>query len=112
MPNNMHGPPTPAGYEPEPPIDADALAVLAGRGHEKYTLMRDRLGVEPMELIRQMKHGGYRHKSKRGAPGVLVRRHGEPVPDRMSFREIAPLLSDRSGVEVTYETVRRWWEAV
>jgi hypothetical protein len=74
--------------------------------------MRERLGVEPLELIRVMKHGGYRFKCKRGYPGVLVIHRGSPVPERMSFRQIAPLLSVMSGVQVTYETVRRWWEAV
>lgn len=117
MPDNAHDPPAeptaPRGYQPEPPIPAAALAPLRGRGHEKYALMTARLNAEPLEVIRTMKHGGHRYKSKRGYPGVLVLdRRGDPVPDRMSFRQIAPILSVRTGVEVTYETVRRWWEAV
>lgn len=117
MPDNAHDPPAdlaaPRGYQPEPPIPAAALAPLRGAGHEKYALMTARLNAEPLEVIRTMKHGGHRYKSKRGYPGVLVTdRDGNPVPDRMSFRQIAPILSARTGVEVTYETVRRWWEAV
>jgi hypothetical protein len=120
MPDNAHDPPvTPPAdplasgvYQPEPPIPAELLEPLRGHGHEKYALMKDRLGSEPLEVIRLMKHGGFRYKSKRGYPGVLVKRHGDPVPDRMSFRQIAPILSEKTGVEVTYETIRRWWELV
>ncbi len=117
MPDTAHDPPvlpvTPRGYQPEPEIPREALAVLNGRGHEKYALMRSRLNAEPLEVVRQMKHGGYRYKSKRGMPGVLVLdRDSNPVADRMSFRQIAPILSALTGVEVTYETIRRWWEAV
>jgi hypothetical protein len=43
---------------------------------------------------------------------LVLDRDSNPVPDRMSFRQIAPILSAMTGVEVTYETVRRWWEAV
>lgn len=123
MSENAHDPPVQAprllgratilpGYELEPPFTDEQLAALHVPRHATYTLMRDRLGVEPLELIRAMKHGGYRFKSKRGYPGTLVIRRGDPVPERMSFRQIAPLLSGMSGVQVTYETVRRWWEAV
>lgn len=120
MSDNTHDPPfdqterpaAPRGYEPEPPIPDEALAVLRVAGHEKYHLIRDRLGKEPLEVIREMKHGGYRFKSKRGYPGVLVMHRGDPVPERMSFRQIAPILAGASGVQVTYETIRRWWEAV
>lgn len=114
MPDNAHDPPAgPRDYQPEPPIPNEALAPLRGPGHEKYALMTARLHAEPLEVIRTMKHGGYRFKSRRGQPGVLVlNRDGDPVPDRMSFRQIAPILSAMTGVEVTYETVRRWWEAV
>jgi hypothetical protein len=114
MPDNAHDPPAgPRNYQPEPPIPSEALAPLRGPGHEKYALMTARLNAEPLEVVRTMKHGGFRFKSKRGYPGVLVLdRDGNPVPDRMSFRQIAPILSASTGVEVTYETVRRWWEAV
>jgi hypothetical protein len=123
MSENAHDPPTQAprflgratlltGYELEEPFTSEQLAALHVPRHATYTLMRDRLGAEPLELIRAMKHGGYRFKSKRGYPGTLVTRQGDPVPERMSFRQIAPLLSTMSGVQVTYETVRRWWEAV
>lgn len=114
MPDNAHDPPvSPRDYQPEPPIPRELLGPLRGPGHEKYALMLARLGAEPLEVIRTMKHGGYRFKSRRGYPGVLVlNRDGDPVPDRMSFRQIAPILSAMTGVEVTYETVRRWWEAV
>jgi hypothetical protein len=117
MSDNTHDPPfapvTPRGYQPEPPIPSEALAPLRGRGHEKYSLMKARLNAEPLEVIRTMKHGGHRYKSKRGYPGVLVLdRDGNPVPDRMSFRQIAPILAALTGVEVTYETIRRWWEDV
>ena len=113
MSENAHDPPTnPPAYQPEPPIPEDRLAVLHVQRHATYALMRAKLGSEPLELIRTMKHGGWRHKSKRGYPGVLVTdRQGHPVPERMSFRQIAPILSELSGVQVTYETVRRWWEA-
>jgi hypothetical protein len=95
----------------DPPIGPERLAVLAG--HEKYLRMRDRIGREPLELIREMKHGGYRFKCRRGMLGVLaLDRNHNPIPERMSFRQIAPILTGMSGVEVTYETVRRWWEAV
>lgn len=95
----------------DPPIEPERLAVLDG--HEKYLRMRDRIVREPLDLIREMKHGGYRFKCRRGMPGVFVRdRDHNRVPERMSFRQIAPILTEMSGVEVTYETVRRWWEAV
>lgn len=105
-----HDPP----HQPEPPITDEQLAVLHVQRHATYALMRNQLkGAEPLELIRTMKHGGYRFKCKRGYPGVLVLdKQGNPVPERMSFRQIAPILSTMSGVQVTYETVRRWWEAV
>lgn len=116
MTDNTHGPPAtspPPGPMKidEPPITPEQLAALAG--HEKYLRMRDRIGREPLDLIREMKHGGYRYKCRRGMPGVLVLdRAGNPVPERMSFRQIAPILTGMSGVGATYETVRRWWEAV
>lgn len=116
MTDNTHGPPVNQALPgpmkiDEPPIPLEQLALLGG--HEKYQRMRDRLGVEPLDLIRQMKHGGYRFKCRRGMPGVLVLdRAGDPVPERMSFRQVAPVLTAMSGVEVTYETVRRWWETV
>ncbi len=114
MSQNAHDPPaTPVTYQQEPPIPEDRLAVLHVPRHATYALMRSRLNREPLEWIRLMKHGGYRYKCKRGYPGVLVLdREGNPVPERMSFRQIAPILSALSGVMVTYETVRRWWEAV
>lgn len=107
----------------DPPFDPDSLKIsidlpperlaqLSGVGFEKYVLMRERLGgQEPLKFIAVMRRGGYRYKSKRGAPGVLVLdRDGSPVPDLMSFRQIAPIMEKWSGVPVTYETVRRWWE--
>lgn len=119
MSTNAHDPPAtgpvdPIAYQHEPPFTDEQLAALHVARHATYALMKDRLhGVEPLELIRVMKHGGYRFKSKRGYPGVLVTsKGGDPVPERMSFRQIAPILSAQSGVQVTYETVRRWWEAV
>lgn len=118
MPENAHDPPTHIpvnvlpGYVPEAPFTAEQLAALRVPRHATYALMRAQLGTEPMELIRLMKHGGFRFKCKRGYPGTLSIRYGSPVPERMSFRKIAPLLSSMSGVQVTYETVRRWWEAV
>lgn len=121
MSENAHDPPVYLpeafalpGYRPETPFTAEQLAVLHVPRHATYALMRNRLGgLEPLEAIRVMKHGGFRFKCKRGYPGVLVTdRAGHPVPERMSFRQIAPVLSTMSGVQVTYETVRRWWEAV
>ena len=121
MTNTMHDPPGRSlgsmpllsDYQPEEPFTNSQLAVLHVPRHATYTLMRERLGgVEPLELIRAMKRGGYRYKCKRGYPGVLAIRWGSPQPERMSFRQIAPVLSTMSGVQVTYETVRRWWEAV
>lgn len=111
----------------DPPIPADRLAPLNGRGHEKYRLMRAELSavlskikmkpthlVEPIELIRYMKHGHYRNKTRRGYPDRIVFKDDgvTPVGDRMSFREIAAELTTLTGVEVAYETVRRWWEIV
>jgi len=97
----------------DPPVPPERLAVLHGPDHVKYPLMKARLGREPIELIQEMKHGHYRFKSKRGQPGVLVYdRDGSPVGERMPFRQIAPVLASLSGVSVTYETVRRWYEAV
>jgi len=118
MPGNAHDPPATPPQEPgEVSAAAPAevrpdLTALRGRGFEKYAHVRTQLrGDEPIELIRLMKTGGYRFKSKRGKPGVLVVRRGEPVADWMSFRQIAPELERLTGVPVTYETVRRWWEA-
>lgn len=97
----------------EPPFTPEQLAKLSGPNHEKYQRMKDRLGREPLDLIREMKHGGYRFKTRRGMPGVLATtKGGAPVADRMSFRQIAPILTGMTGVQVTYETVRRWWETV
>lgn len=117
MSDNTHDPPFEQREHPlrldEPSIPPESLARLSGPNHEKYQRMRDRLAREPIELIREMKHGGYRFKTRRGMPGVLaIDKGGQPVPDRMSFRQIAPILTGMTGVPVTYETVRRWWETV
>lgn len=114
MSDTTHDPP--AGLSGLPidkiPLPPEQLARLSGPSFDKYTHMRDRLGVEPLAAIAWMRRGGYRYKSQRGKPGVLVMRRGEPVPDAMSFRQIAPILTELSGVPVTYETIRRWWEIV
>lgn len=91
-------------------IPADSLERLSGPGFEKYALMRAQLGEEPLRVIARMRGGGYRYKAVRGRPDRLVLHRRQPVPDLMSFRQIAPLLSAMTGVAVTYETVRRWWE--
>lgn len=118
MTDTTHDPPTipvPEGLRTfAVDLPADRLALLSGPGFEKYVLMRDRLGgKEPLALIALMKRGGFRFKSRRGMPGNLVLdKQGNAVPDLMSFREIAPYLSEMSGIPVTYETVRRWWDIV
>ncbi len=122
MTDTTHDPPAdlPVSIPPgaAPPVGAhvtispEGLAALRGPGFEKYELMRAKLGVDPIRTIAHMRSGGYRYKSRRGYPGVLVQdRAGEPVPDLMSFRQIAPVLSELTGVMVTYETIRRWWAA-
>lgn len=91
------------------PIDPARLAALRGPGFEKYLLMREKVGQEPIFLIQDMQQGRYQHKQVRGKPGVLRRgRDGKPIPDLMSFRQIAVALTEVTGVQVTYETIRRW----
>lgn len=119
MTDTTHDPPTipvPQGLDLRNftvDLPAEKLALLSGAGFEKYVLMRDRMGgKEPIAVVALMKNGGFRYKSKRGMPGTLVHRKGHPVPDLMSFRQIAPVLTELSGVPVTYETIRRWYDIV
>lgn len=107
MPDTTHDPPSSTAVQPDVRPDLDALRAV---GFEKYHLVKDRIGREPIALINEMRTGGYRYKCVRGKPGVLVMRRGEPVVDLMSFRQIAPELERLSQVQVSYETVRRWWD--
>ncbi len=118
MPDTAHDPPSdlprdPPGASsralPQPDLDA-----LRRPGFEKYTLIKDRLRREPITLIHEMMSGGYRYKSRRGKPGVLVLRRGqhgmEPVPELMPIRQVALELTRITDVAISYETVRRWWD--
>lgn len=110
MTDTTHDPPRNAPVQTTDllPITTEQIALLSGRGFEKYALMRERLGREPLHVIRGMKLGHHQYKQVRGAPGILRKHRGQPIPDRMSFRQIADALTAMSGVEVTYETIRRW----
>lgn len=55
---------------------------------DRYLAVRAILGLEPITLIEQMR------------------------VERMSFRSIADNLSVRSGLDVSFEAVRRWFRTV
>lgn len=109
MPDPTHDPPESQVNATPAPTAAAMAEIFTGRGFERYQLMRERLGYEPMILIYQMRTGGYRSRIHADGATVLDQ-DGLPVPDRMSFRDIAPELLALTGIEVTYETVRRWWD--
>lgn len=86
-----------------PPPGAD-LTQFSGPRFEKYSLMRDRLrphfgDPEPVRVIERMRLTTRTH-----------RRNGRELPLFVAFRLIAPELTRLTGVQVTYETLRRWWE--
>jgi len=95
MPDNAPDP-------PKPRLDA-----LRGPNFEKYALIAANLGVEPIEWITRRRLAGRIQVGSDGAP-VLV--DGKPARILLSFRDLAPELADASGVNVTYETLRRWWD--
>lgn len=92
----------------DPPVrlsrSAPDLTQFTGPRFEKYILIRDRLkphfsDPEPVHVIERM----------RLTTGTHVR-NGVTLPSFVAFRLIAPELTRLTGVQVTYETLRRWWE--
>lgn len=110
--NTTHDPPAAAGAATpsSAAIPAHLLAVFNEQGFEKYQLLRERLGEEPMQRIYDMVTGSYRNKRRRNDDPIMA--DGEPVPDYMSFRKVAQELERVAEVAISYETVRRWWYQV
>jgi hypothetical protein len=87
MPDNAPDPPKPR------------LEALRGPNFEKYALIRANLGIEPIEWITNRRLAGRSQLGGEDLPRILL-----------SFRDLAPELTRASGVTVTYETIRRWWD--
>lgn len=104
MSTPTHDPP--GAETPEKKVAPD-LSKFEGQRFEKYARMREKLGREPMALIAEMRLRG-RVRIRAGRP--MVDDKGAELIALPPFREIAPRLTERTGVPVTHETVRRWWE--
>jgi hypothetical protein len=69
--------------------------------------MSDRLGMEPMAYIASLRMAG-RVRHRAGKP--MLDDQGREMMALPSFRDIAPVVEQTTGVPVTHETIRRWWD--
>lgn len=93
-------------------LTAERAHLTASLGYRLLArALTEQLGpTEPLELVRDMANGRYRWRRRDGF--LMLDEHGQPLPDRMSFRAIATELERLTGEVVTYETLRRWWGRV
>jgi hypothetical protein len=75
----------------------------------QYSLVRDRIGREPIDFIAEHRLRGVPRTRNGRALTTGGDGTGEQLMTFPSFREIAPKLSDLSGVTISHEAVRRWW---
>lgn len=66
-------------------------------GGNLYKLMEAKLGRPPIDLIKERRSS-------------TTTRRGDGSVGAASFYMIARELTEATGVAVTYESVRRWWE--